>query len=233
MGGIMQLIDLRSDTVTLPTPAMRTAMAAATVGDDVYGEDPTVNRLEALSAALVAKEAALLLPSGTMGNLCALLAHCGRGDEALIGDESHIYHYEAGGPSVLGGIALQLLPTMADGTVPVDALAAAVRDPSDAHEALTRLICLENTHNRCGGVVLQPSYMQAVAAVAAGAGLRIHLDGARLFNAAVALGVAAHTLTAHVDSVMFCLSKGLSAPLGSILAGDGAFIARARRIRKL
>jgi threonine aldolase len=226
-------IDLRSDTVTLPTPAMRAAIAAAELGDDVYGEDPTVNRLEALAAERVGKAAAMLVPSGTMGNLCALLAHCGRGDEALLGDESHIFHYEAGGASALGGVVMHPLATTPAGELPLEALTAAVRDPNDEHEALTRLICLENTHNRCGGVVLTPAYMRAVRSFAAERGLALHLDGARVFNAAVALGVDVREITAHVDSVMFCLSKGLAAPVGSLLAGDEAFIRRARRVRKL
>ncbi len=229
----MHTIDLRSDTVTLPTPEMRQAITEAPLGDDVYGEDPTINRLEALAAEKVGKEAALLVVSGTMGNLCALLAHCARGDEALIGDESHIYHYEGGGASVLGGIALHPIRTMPNGELPLDALAAAIRDPYDDHEALTRLICLENTHNRCGGTVLAPDYMRSVHSFAHERGLRIHLDGARLFNAAVAMGVDTREITRHVDSVQFCLSKGLAAPVGSILAGDTDFIIKARRLRKL
>lgn len=229
----MRTIDLRSDTVTLPTPEMRRAIADAALGDDVYGEDPTINRLEALAAERTGKEAALLVASGTMGNLCALLSHCARGQEALIGDESHIYHYEAGGPSVLGGVALHPVHTDPSGELPLQALADAVRDPLDEHEAITRLICLENTHNRCGGVVLSPQYMAAVRALARERGLLVHLDGARLFNAAVALGLDARELTRHVDSVQFCLSKGLAAPVGSILAGEASFIARARRVRKL
>jgi threonine aldolase len=229
----MKPIDLRSDTVTLPTPEMRRAIAEAALGDDVYGEDPTVNRLEALAAEKVGKAAAMLVASGTMGNLCALLAHCARGDEAIVGDEAHIYHYEAGGASVLGGIALHPVPTAPNGELPLKALASAIRDLNDEHEAITRLICLENTHNRCGGVVLSPAYMRAVCDFARARGLLVHLDGARIFNAAVALGVDVRELTQHVDSVMFCLSKGLAAPVGSILAGDVAFIARARRMRKL
>lgn len=229
----MRVIDLRSDTVTLPTPAMRRAIAEVELGDDVYGEDPTINRLEALAAERVGKEAALLVASGTMGNLCALLAHCGRGEEAIVGDESHIYHYEGGGASALGGVVLHLVPTAPDGTLPLDALAGAVRDIEDPHCAITRLICLENTHNRRGGVVLPPAYMRAVHAFARERGLLVHLDGARLFNAALALGVDVRELTQHVDSVMFALTKGLAAPVGSILAGEAGFIARARRVRKM
>lgn len=226
-------IDLRSDTVTLPSPEMRAAMVEAPLGDDVYGEDPTVNQLESLAAERVGKAAALFVPSGTMGNLLAVLAHCDRGDEAIIGDESHIFHYEAGGPSVLGGVALRTVATQANGELPLPALAAALRDPDDAHEAYSRLLCLENTHNRCGGVVLSPQYTAQVGAFARERGLATHLDGARLFNAAVALGVAPATLVRDLDSVMFCLSKGLGAPVGSILAGETGFVARARRLRKM
>ena len=229
----MSAIDMRSDTVTLPTPEMRRAIAEAPLGDDVYGEDPTINRLEALAADLTGKEAALLVVSGTMGNLCAILAHCGRGEEAIVGDESHIYHYEAGGPSTLGGVAFHVVPTTPGGTLPLAALTDAIRDVEDPHEAITRLICIENTHNRCGGVVLPIEYMQSVRQLAWARGLAVHLDGARLFNAAVALGVDAREITRHVDSVQFCLSKGLSAPVGSILAGDARLIERARRVRKL
>ena len=228
-----QIIDLRSDTVTLPTPAMRAAMMDAPLGDDVYGEDPTINRLEALAAETVGKVAALFVPSGTMGNLLAVLAHCGRGDEAIVGDQSHIFHYEAGGPSVLGGVALRTAPTQTNGQIRLAELAAALRDPDDSHEPMTRLICLENSHNRCGGVVLLPAYTATVAAFAREHGLAMHLDGARLFNAAVALGLPAADLARDFDTVMFCLSKGLSAPVGSILAGDAAIIKRARRLRKL
>jgi threonine aldolase len=229
----MRTIDLRSDTVTLPTPEMRRAIAEAPLGDDVYGEDPTINRLEALAAEKVGKQAAMLVVSGTMGNLCALLAHCGRGDEAIVGDESHIYNYEAGGASALGGVAYHVVATAPNGELPLATLAGAIRNAADSHNAMTRLICLENTHNRCGGVVLSPEYMRSVAELARGRGLAVHLDGARVFNAAVALRADVREITRHVDSVQFCLSKGLSAPVGSILAGDAEFIARARRVRKL
>ncbi len=226
-------IDLRSDTVTLPTPAMRTAMARAEVGDDVYGEDPTVNRLEELAARRAGKAAAMFVPSGTMGNLCALLAHCNRGDEAIVGDCSHIYNYEAGGASVLGGVAFHVVPNQPDGTLALDHLRAAVRWRDDPHCAATRLICLENTHNSCGGVAVSPEYLASVAAFAREHGLLVHLDGARVFNAALALGVDVTELTRHVDSVMFCLSKGLAAPVGSVVCGDEDFIRRARRARKV
>ena len=227
------IIDLRSDTVTHPSPAMRQAMFDAPLGDDVYGDDPTVNALEQLAAAKVGKEAALFVSSGTMGNLCGVLAHCGRGDEILVGDKCHIYNHEAGGASVLGGVAYHPLPNTNMGEIPLDALAGAVRDPDNLHAALTRLICLENTHGGVGGIVVQPSYMAQVKAFADKSGLKVHLDGARLFNAAVALRADVREITKHVDTVQFCLSKGLSAPIGSILAGDAAFISKARRLRKL
>ena len=227
------IIDLRSDTVTHPSPAMRQAMFDAPLGDDVYGDDPTVNALEKLAAAKVGKEAALFVSSGTMGNLCGVLAHCGRGDEILVGDKCHIYNHEAGGASVLGGVAYHPLHNTNMGEIPLDALAGAVRDPDNLHAALTRLICLENTHGGVGGIVIQPSYMAQVKAFAGTAGLKVHLDGARLFNAAVALHLDVREITKHVDTVQFCLSKGLSAPVGSILAGDAAFISKARRLRKM
>lgn len=227
------MIDLRSDTVTLPSPAMLKAMTEAELGDDVYGDDPTVKKLEAMAAERMGKQAAVFVASGTMGNLSAVLSHCGRGDEALIGDESHIYHYEAGGGSALGGVVYHLIPTRPDGTLLPEHLAAAVRQSYDAHQSPTRLICLENTHNRCGGVVIPLDYMRQVREVADVHDLRIHLDGARIFNASVALGVEASAIAQYVDSVTFCLSKGLSAPVGSVLCGDSAFIGRARRMRKM
>jgi threonine aldolase len=227
------MIDLRSDTVTLPSPAMHAAIAHAPLGDDVYGEDPTVNELERRAAERVGKEAALLVPSGTMGNLCALLAHAQRGQKVVVGDECHIFNYEAGGGSALGGLVYHTVPNLPDGRLDAHKLAAALHAPDDAHYAPLGLICLENTHNRCGGAVLPPSYLAEVQAQARAAGVPLHLDGARVFNAAVALGVAVSTLTQHVDTLSFCLSKGLAAPVGSILAGDAAFIARARRARKM
>jgi threonine aldolase len=227
-----EVVDLRSDTVTRPTPAMRAAMAAAEVGDDVFGEDPTVNRLEAAAAARVGKEAGLFVPSGTMGNLAALLAHCARGDEAILGDRCHSYIYEAGGSAALGGIHPRALPNRPDGTIDPAAVEAAVR-PDNVHFPPTRLICLENTHNLCGGAALGTDYMAQVRAVADRHGLRIHLDGARLFNAAAAHGVPAADLARDADSVTFCLSKALAAPVGSVLCGRADFIARARRARKI
>ena len=210
---------------------MRDAMARAEVGDDVFGEDPTVNRLERQAAETMGKAAGLFMPSGTMGNLAALLAHCGRGDEAIVGDEAHTFYYEAGGMAALGGIQPRTLPNRPDGTLDITAVEAAIRTPN-VHFPVTRLICLENTHNRCGGAVLDAAYMRAVRAVADAHGLAVHLDGARIFNAAVALGVPVSALAADADSVTFCLSKGLAAPVGSVLCGTAAFIDTARRARK-
>lgn len=228
------MIDLRSDTVTLPSPAMREAIYQAELGDDVKGEDPTVNHLEALAAEKTGKEAALLVVSGTMGNLVSLLSHCRRGDEAILGDQSHIFHFEVGGASALGGIAYHPVPTGRCGELSVDVLAQAVRPAAtDLHCAPPGVICLENTHNRCGGTVLPPAYLQAVRDFANHAGIPIHLDGSRIFNAAVALGCEVRELTQCADSVQFCLSKGLAAPVGSLVCGSADFIARARRIRKM
>ena len=225
-------IDLRSDTVTRPTPAMRRAMAAAEVGDDQYGEDPTVRRLEERAAELVGKEAAIFVASGTMGNLTALLAHCGRGDEAILGDESHIFWYESGGAAALGGIPFNLRPTSRFGRLDLDDVAAAIREPRAGYPR-TGVVCIENSHNRCGGAVLDLEYLRDLRAVCADRGVPVHLDGARIFNAAAALGVPAAAIAAQVNSVQFCLSKGLAAPVGSIVAGDPPFIAQVRRNRKL
>jgi threonine aldolase len=227
-------IDLRSDTVTRPTLAMRRAMAAAEVGDDVFGDDPTVNRLEERAAELMGKEAALFVPSGTMGNLASLLVHCGRGREVVVGDEAHIYHYEAGGASALGGLVYHTVATSPDGSLPIEALERAIRPSADnAHLAPAGVICLENTHNRMGGTVWSPEYAATAAALARVHGLPVHLDGARIFNAAVAAGRPVTDWTAHATSVQFCLSKGLGAPVGSIVAGSAAFVREARRIRKM
>ncbi len=225
------MIDLRSDTVTLPTPAMREAMYRAEVGDDVYGEDPTANRLEAIAAERLGKEAALFVVSGTMANLVALLTHCGRGDEIILGDRSHTFLFEAGGSASLGGIHHYAVPNQPDGTLRLDDVAAAVR-PDNEHHPRSRLLCLENTHNRCGGAVLSVAYIDAACELAHRHGLRVHIDGARIFNAAVALGVPVGDLVRQADSVAFCLSKGLSAPVGSLLCGSAAFIREARRWRK-
>jgi threonine aldolase len=228
----MNIIDLRSDTVTKPTPAMRRAMYEAEVGDDVLGDDPTVQRLEELAAARLGKEAALFVPSGTMGNLVSLLVHCGRGDEVILGDQAHTYVYEAGGSSAVGGIHPRPLPNLPDGRIDLALMEASIR-PDDVHAPRTKLITLENTHNRCGGAVLPVAYMDAVAQLAQRRGLALHLDGARVFNAAVALDVDVQALVRGCDSVNFCLSKGLGAPVGSVVVGSAPFIHEARRARKL
>jgi threonine aldolase len=225
-------IDLRSDTVTRPTPAMREAMAASLVGDDQYGEDPTVNLLEARSAALLGKAAAMFVPSGTMGNLSALLTHCGRGDEAILGDESHILWFESGGPAALGGIPLFTIRTDRRGMFDLNALDSAIRLDRPGYPP-TGVVCVENTHNRCSGVVLPMSYLKDVKALAHGKGVPVHMDGARIFNAAAYLGIPPAQIAAEADSVQFCLSKGLGAPVGSLLVGGEEFIARARRQRKI
>jgi threonine aldolase len=227
----MKLIDLRSDTVTQPTPEMRQAMFEAPVGDDVYGEDPTINALQELSAQIMGKEAGLFVASGTMGNLVAILAHCGRGDEVILGKDAHTFRYEAGGISALGGVHSNQIPNQPDGTLDLEEIRDAIR-PDDVHHPVTRLISLENTHNRCGGVPLSVEYTAAVGDLAHEYDLKVHLDGARIFNAAVALNCSPAALTAPVDSVTFCLSKGLCAPVGSVLCGSKEFIARAHRIRK-
>jgi len=227
----MREIDLRSDTVTQPTPAMRQAMARAEVGDDVFGEDPTVNRLEKIAAERMGKEAALFVPSGTMGNLASILAQCGRGDEIILGDKAHSFLFEAGGVAALGGIHPHPIPNQRDGTLGLEAIEEAIRS-DDPHFPTTRLICLENTHNRCGGAALSIEYTRSVGALAERHGLRLHLDGARIFNAAAAHGVPARDLAGPAHSVTFCLSKGLCAPAGSLICGDGGFVHKARRIRK-
>jgi len=228
----MRTIDLRSDTVTQPTPAMREAMYRAEVGDDVFGEDPTVNRLEAMGAERMGKEAGLFVASGTMGNLVAVLTHCGRGDEMILGDKAHTFLYEAGGSAALGGVHPHILPNQPDGTIDLAAIEGAIR-ADNVHFPRSRLICLENTHNRCGGAALTPEYTAQVGAIARRHGLKLHIDGARIFNAAVALGVPVTALSEPGDSVSFCLSKGLCAPVGSVLCGSREFIAEARRVRKI
>lgn len=227
-----RMIDFRSDTVTRPTAAMREAMAASLVGDDQYGEDPTVNSLEARSAGLLGKEAAMFVPSGTMGNLSALLAHCGRGDEAIIGDESHILWYESGGPATLGGIPLFTIRTDRRGMFDLGELDAAIRTDRPGYPP-TGVVCTENTHNRCSGVVLPMEYLRDVKALCHDKDVHVHMDGARIFNAAAYLGVPAGAIADEADSVQFCLSKGLGAPVGSIVAGSEEFILRARRQRKV
>jgi threonine aldolase len=228
----MKIIDLRSDTVTLPTPTMREALYHAELGDDVFGEDPSTNRLEKMAADQMGKEAALLVPSGTMGNLICVLTHCARGEEVILGDKSHTFLNEAGGVSALGGIQPHTVPNQPDGTMRLEDIEAAIRG-DNIHFPRTRLICLENTHNRCNGSPLTAVYIESVAALAKRHGLLVHLDGARIFNAAVALGVKVTELTKSVDSLIFCLSKGLSAPIGSVVCGSREFIAEALRTRKV
>jgi len=224
-----KLIDLRSDTVTRPSAAMRAAMAAAPVGDDVWGDDPTVQQLEEMAAALLGKEAALYLPSGTQSNLVALLTHCGRGDEYLVSQDAHTYKYEGGGAAALGSIQPQPLAPAPDGTVPLASLKAAIK-PDDFHFARTRLLSLENT---TGGQVLPQDYIRAACTLADEHKLAKHLDGARIFNAAVKLGVPVAAIAKPFDSVSVCLSKGLGAPVGSVLCASAAFIKQGRRWRKM
>ncbi|MBN2318585.1 MAG: low-specificity L-threonine aldolase [Acidobacteria bacterium] len=228
----MKIIDLRSDTVTLPTPAMREAISRAEVGDDVFEEDPTVKRLEEMAAERVGREAALLVASGTMANLVCTLTHCARGEEVILGNRSHIFLNEAGGMSALGGIHPHTVSNQPDGTIRLTDIEAAVRG-DNVHFPRTRLICLENTHNRCNGMALTPEYCDAVAELAREHGLKLHIDGARIFNAAVALGVDVKDLVRGADSLSFCLSKGLSAPVGSLVCGTREFITEARRSRKI
>lgn len=228
----MKIIDLRSDTVTLPSSQMREAIYKAEVGDDVFGEDPTINRFERMAAERMGKEAALFVVSGTMGNLVCSLTHCARGEEVILGDRSHMFLNEAGGMSALGGIHPHIVANQPDGTMRLEDIEGAIRG-SNVHFPRTRLICLENTHNSCNGAALPAEYIDSVAALAKRHGLSLHLDGARVFNAAVALGVDVKELTRSVDSVSFCLSKGLSAPVGSAVCGSSEFIAEARRTRKV
>jgi threonine aldolase len=228
----MKPIDLRSDTFSQPTSAMREAMANAEVGDDVFEEDPTLKKLEMLAAKKTGKESALFVPSGTMGNLISVLSHCQRGNEVLLGDRSHIFLHEVGGISALGGVHPRTLSNNQDGTLPLSLLEQSIRH-EDIHSPSTRLICLENTHNFCQGSPISPEYMDNLGDLAEKYGLKVHLDGARLFNAAVALDIDVEVLAKRVDSVMFCLSKGLSAPVGSIVCGERSFIQRARKFRKM
>ena len=223
------MIDLRSDTVTRPSPDMLEVMLAAPTGDDVYGEDPTVNQLEALAADMTGMDAGLFVTSGTQGNLLALLSHCERGEEYIAGQDAHAYRFEAGGGAVLGSIQPQPVPFNERGELPLDSIRRAIK-PDDFHFARTRLVCLENT---MGGKVLSLHYLAEYSAFVTGQGLARHLDGARVFNAAVALGVPVRDITCYFDSVSICLSKGLAAPMGSVLVGSGEFIARARRYRKM
>jgi len=226
------VVDLRSDTVTKPTDEMRVAMFEATVGDDVFCDDPTVNLFQEKAASVLGKEAALFVPSGTMGNLLSVLVHCdSRGDEMLLGDHSHISIYEQGGSAFLGGVHSRIVSTHPDGRLDLDDLKKKIL-PIDIHCPVTKLLCIENTHNFKGGRVLRPEFMAQIADLVKPRGIKIHLDGARLFNAATALQVPVSKLTESVDSVNVCLSKGLGAPVGSVIAGNKEFIAKARRLRK-
>ncbi len=227
-----QVIDLRSDTVTLPTEAMRRAMYEADLGDDNSQEDPTVNKLQEMAAERMGKEAALLVTSGTQGNLVGILSHTQHGDEVIVGDEAHCLLYEQAGAAYIGGLQMRPVPNHRGHMDPED-VEAAIRPPENIHFPHTSLLCLENTHNRGSGAVLTPQETKALAEVAHRHGLAVHLDGARVFNAAIALGLPATALTADVDSVTFCLSKGLSCPVGSLLCGSEEYIAQARRMRKL
>jgi len=226
----MKIIDFRSDTITRPTEEMRAAMSAAEVGDDVYGEDPTVNKLEELAAETIGKEAALFVPSGTMGNLIALLAHTRHGQQVVLDDLAHIIQYEAGGLSAIAGLVPRIIST--GGVYTAETIESAIVSDSDVHHAQTGLICLENTHNIAGGIVTPPAEMKKIHEMANKYSLPVHTDGARIFNAATYLGCAPSDLASHTDSVMFCLSKGLASPAGSILAGTKEFVVSARKIRK-
>ncbi|KAK3259065.1 hypothetical protein CYMTET_31921 [Cymbomonas tetramitiformis] len=226
------IVDMRSDTVTKPTERMRVEMALATVGDDVFGDDPTVQVLESEVAELLGKEAALFVPSGTMGNLICVLVHCeARGSECLLGDESHMHIYEQGGIATIGGVHPRTLPNNPDGTIDLERIPGAIR-PLDDHFPVSRLLILENTHNKKGGRVLSLEYMKAAAAICQQHGIKLHIDGARLWNAAIALQVTPAAMVEHADSVNVCLSKGLGAPVGSVIASDAEFIFKARRLRK-
>ena len=228
----MRVVDLRSDTVTQPSPEMRRAMYDAELGDDVYGEDPTLNALEAKAAERLGKEAAVFVASGTMGNLVSVLAHAQRGDEIILGHKAHIFRSEAGGASALGGVSFHTVPNDRRGMLNPDDVRDAIR-PNDPHMPRTAAVCLENTQNACGGAPLTQDDMQTVAAVAREGGVALHVDGARIFNAAVALEAPVAELARDADSVTFCLSKGLSCPIGSVIVGDADYIKEARRWRKM
>lgn len=228
----MRVVDLRSDTVTHPSPQMRRAMYETELGDDVYGEDPSVNLLEEMAAERLGKEAAVFVASGTMGNLVSVLSHAQRGDEIILGNKSHIFRGEAGGASVLGGVSFHTIPNNERGMLDLDDIRNAIR-PNDPHMPRTAAVCVENTQNACGGAPLTQDDMQAVASVAHGAGLALHVDGARIFNAAVALEAPVSELARDADSLTFCLSKGLSCPVGSVIVGSEDYILEARRWRKM
>ena len=227
------MIDLRSDTVTLPSPEMKNFMFEAPLGDDVYGEDPSINRLQEKAKKLFDKKGALFVPSGTMANLISVLSHCERSDEFLLGDKSHIFKYEAGGASVLGGLHSHQLPNNNDGTINIPDILSSINNTDDTHYARTRLVCLENTHNICYGTAIESQYFIDVKKAIAPFKLKLHIDGARIFNASTALKTSVKNLTRGADSVSFCLSKGLSCPAGSLILGDINFINKAKRLRKM
>ena len=233
----MRIVDFRSDTVTLPTPEMLKGMVDAKVGDDVFSDDPSVNMLEEKAAKIMGKEAAVFVASGTMGNLVSVLAHCERGGEIILGDQSHIFRSEGGGASALGGISYNTVTNKEDGTLDPDDVRSAIRDYSTRlsriHSARTSLVALENTHNSCGGSPLTASYTESIASIAHENGLPLHIDGARIFNAAVSLETPVDELVKSADSISFCLSKGLSCPVGSIVCGSHSFVERAREWRKM
>ena len=229
----MKLIDLRSDTVTQPTDEMRRAMAAAEVGDDVFGEDPSINELQERAAAILGKEAGLLTSSGTMSNLISTLAYSSHGDEIIMGDQAHMFWNESAGQAALAGVQTRLVPNDPQGRLDPEDVASAIRPPGNLHFPRTSMLCLENTHNRCSGGVLTPEDTKSVCDVAHEAGVPVHLDGARIFNAAIALEVPAAELVREVDDLSFCLSKSLSCPVGSVLVGSQEFIDNARRWRKM
>jgi threonine aldolase len=231
--GMTRDVDLRSDTVTLPSPGMREAIARAELGDDVYREDPTVNRLETLAAEMLGLEAALLTTSGTMSNLLAAMAHCSRGRKVLVGDQSDIWRWEANGGSVLGGLAYGPVPTQPSGELAIADLEAAIESSDDPQCAIAGLVCLESTHGMCGGCVLSIEYLARARRFAQRQQIPLHLDGARLFNAAIASKIAPSEMAAFADTVAFSLAKGLGAPVGSLLAGRRDVIAHARRLRKM
>jgi len=231
-GGNGRVVDLRSDTVTQPTPAMREAMFHAEVGDDVLGDDPTVQRLETLAAERLGKEAALFVPSGTMANLVSLLVHCRRGDEAIVGSQAHVLHNELAGAAGLGGIQLRAAANDDHGRMEPEEVRSLVRKP-EPYAPRTAVVCIENTHNACNGSALSARYTAEIAAIAHDAGAAFHIDGARIFNAAVALETTAAALAAAADSATFCLSKGLSCPIGSLICGRGEFVQQARRVRRM
>ena len=226
------MIDLRSDTVSMPTTEMKQFMFHAPIGDDVYGEDPSINELQEYAADLFNKESALFVPSGTMANLISVLAHCDRGDEVILGNKSHIFVYEAGGISAYGGIHSHQLNNNDDGTININDIQDSVRNYNDAHYAKSKLLCLENTHNMCYGTPINTDYFKSVALIAENNNLKVHIDGARIFNAAVYLNNTVSELAKEADSLSCCLSKGLSCPTGSLILGDKHFIKKAHRIRK-